>query len=210
MTRRARTPFLALEQKIATDERDGIVNRWKYGRELLAVKGDRKQLPHGMTGTLIKAAARAGLKLSEREIQRRIRLAATYDSEAKVRRAATDFGPWTALHEAGFPPVVCDEPDELEADGIDLGDPDRFEQMTLLIPGLAPELSVAGQKIPLAVATVADVRAYRDTYRQIHENFGKRLTRIEFALGVMEDGAGGDDSANAVRAWQLGCGEVSA
>jgi hypothetical protein len=207
---RPKSPFLALEVRIATDERDSIVNRWKYGRELLAVKGDRKQLPHGMIGDLIKAAARAGLKLSEREIQRRMKLATVYGSEAKVRQALTDFGTWSDIVNANFPPVVSDEPDGLESDGIDLGAPDRFEQMTLLIPGLSAELSVAGQKIPLAVATVADVRAYRDTYRQIHENFGKRLARIEFALGVMEDGSDGDDSALAVEAWQRGCGETAA
>lgn len=207
---RPKSPFLVIEARIRDGARGDIQNRWDYGRNLVAAKSGRTQLPHGFIGDRMKEAARAGSELNRTEIQRRMRLAEVYDSPGKLRQAMTQFRTWTALVDAGFPPVVSDEPDELEADGIDLGAPDRFEQMTFLIPGLSAELSVAGQKIPLAVATVADVRAYRDTYRQIHENFGKRLSRIEFALGVMEDGSDGDDSALAVEAWQRGCGEVSA
>jgi hypothetical protein len=206
---RPKSPFLVLGQRIEADEKNSILNRWRYGRELVAAKAGRERFPHGYIGDRLKEAARSGLKLSAREVNYRLLCAEAYGSERKLCTAVQSFRTWTALREAGFPPVLSDEPDELIADGIDLGAPDTFEQMTLLIPGLSAELSVAGQKIPLAVATVADVRAYRDTYRQIHENFGKRLSRIEFALGVMEDGSDGDDSALAVEAWQRGCGETA-
>jgi hypothetical protein len=190
---------LKLERRIAADEQGGILHRWRYGRELLGAKAGRKQLPHGLIGDLVQAAARAGLKLSEREIQWRIKCATVYATEAQVRTAGADFGSWTALRDAGFPPVA-DEPDLLTelAESV----PDSFEQLTL-IPGLGPEINARGRRIPLAEATIADIRAYRDMYAQIHENYGKRLALIDNALSAMCAGAD-DDDANAVEAWQRG------
>lgn len=199
------SPFLKLDKKIAADERGGIGHRWNYGRELLKVKGERKQLPHGMIGDLVAAAARVGIRLSEREIQRRIKCATVYDSEAKVRQALTDFGSWSEIVNAGFPAVMVDEPDDLDPEEISTAAPDSWEQMSL-IPGLAPTLKVNGRRVQLADATVSDVEAYRDTYAQIHANFGKRLDLIEQALQTMR--AGSDDpSANALDAWRKGAGD---
>lgn len=198
-----RSPYLALEMRIAADERGGILHRWRYGRKLLEAKAGRQQLPHGMTADLVAAAAKAGLKLSEREIQYRVKCATVYGSEPEVRTACADFGSWSALREAGFPAVEVTEPDGLEAAGMSTDAPDAFEQMTL-IPGLAPVLTVRGRKVPLDEATVADVEAYRDMYRQIHENYEKRLTQIESALDAMYDGAEGNRDANAVEAWKRG------
>jgi hypothetical protein len=193
--------YLRLETQIAADERGGIIHRWRYGRELLEAKAGRQQLPHGMLGDLVKAAEKAGLKLSEREIRYRLRCAEVYATEQEVGTASADFGSWTALREAGFPPVESTEPDDLEAAGISTAAPDEFEQLSL-IPGLAPTFKVNGRKVLLEEATVADVEAYRDMYRQIHENYGKRLALIEVALEAMLDGSDGDLEANALEAWK--------
>lgn len=198
-----RSPLLALEQRIAADERGGILHRWQYGRELLKAKVGRKQLPHGMLGDLVAAAERAGIKVSEREIRRRVALAEAYDSEAKVGQALADFGTWSALAEAGFPAVRSTEPEDLEAAGVSTAAPDAFEQLSL-IPGFAATLTVGGRKVPLQRATVADVKTYEDMYRQIHENYGKRLALIEAARELMVAGSGGDDTDNAVEAWHRG------
>jgi hypothetical protein len=200
---RQRSPYLRMEMRIAADERGGIVHRWRYGRKLLEAKAGRQQLPHGMAADLVAAAAKAGLKLTEREIQYRIKCATVYESEAEVRTACSDFGSWSALREAGFPPVESDEPDDLEAAGISTGAADEWTQLEIEIPGLAPVLSVDGRKIPLVEATVADVAAYYDMYRQIHENYGKRLALIEAALEAMREGSD-DDDANAIEAWKAG------
>lgn len=198
------SPFIKLDRKIATDERGGVMHRWNYGRELLKVKAGRQQLPHGMVADLIKAAERVGLKLSEREIQRRIKLATVYGSESKVRRAVTDFGSWRALVNAGFPAIEGDDPDELEAEGISTAAPDEWEQLSL-IPGLGEVLKVRGRSVPLTEATIADVQAYRDMYAGIHSNFAKRLALIENALRIMRE-AGGDSEGNALDAWRRGVG----
>lgn len=193
--------YLRLETRIASTSASDILCRWRYGRALLEAKAGRKQLPHGMIESLISDAAGAGLKVSEREIQRRIKCAEVYGSEAEVRRASDGLGSWTALHEAGFPSVQMDEPDALDAAGISTKAPDEFEQLSL-IPGLAPTLKVHGRVVPLDEATVADVEAYRDMYQQIHDNYGKRLALIQVALEAMREGSGGDDTANAVQSWK--------
>lgn len=192
--------FLKLERRIATDEHGGVLHRWRYGRELLKAKAGRKQLPHGLVGDLVKAAADAGLRISEREVRYRLTCAEVYASEAEVGTAVQTFGSWTALRDAGFPPVEVEQADLL----VELEAPDEWEQLSL-IPGLAPTLKVGGRRIALADATVADIRAYRDMYAQVHENYGKRLALIEAALRAMLDGSR-DENENAVDAWKRGCG----
>jgi len=206
--------YLKLEKSIATDERGGILHRWNYGRLLLAAKIGRQQLPHGLTADLVAAAAKAGLKLSEREIQYRLKCAEVYDSEEKVRTACADFGSWSALREAGFPSVDNDEPPldlhDLEAEGFSSSAPDEWGQPTL-IPGFGETINARGRKVPLIEgpdgATVGDAKAYLETYRQIHENFGKTLALIEAAVEAMVDGSDDDDDANAVEAWKRGTGD---
>ena len=77
--------------------------------------------------------------------------------------------------------------------------------VTSTVSLMAPTLKVAGRRIALADATVADVRAYRDMYAQVHENYGKKLALIEAALRAMLDGSS-DENENAVDAWKRGCG----
>jgi hypothetical protein len=139
--------------------------------------------------------------LSEREIQYRIKLAMVYETDQQVRKLIADLGSWAEIIRAGFPEVDIDpEPDLLDELA---ASEDTFEQLSL-IPGLGPTLSAGGRRVRLEDATVADVRAYRDMYVQIHENYGKKLALIEAALEAMEDGCDGDDSANALEAYRRG------
>lgn len=163
--------YLKLERKIANDERGGIKHRWEYGRELLAAKVGRRQLPHGMTADLVAAAAKAGISISEREIRRRLQCATVYDSEAKLGQALADFGSWSALAEAGFPEVTVDEEPSVDdvLDSIENGsrpDPQEFEQ-----PGLFPEIV---KSIPLAASTLRHLVAYAEEMRSMTASFAKR------------------------------------
>lgn len=193
-----RNPYLALEKRIAADERGGIVHRWEYGRKLLEAKAGRRQLPHGMLADLVAAAEHAGLKVSEREIQYRIRCAEVYASEAEVRTACADFGTWSALREAGFPPVELaeSETDALEEVGLVEQDP-LFE-----IPGFKPVLKIRGAKVDLAALTVRQAVDYRDSCREMHESFGRTVEHITESVEVMLRGAGGDLEANALDAYR--------
>jgi hypothetical protein len=198
----SRSPYLSLEMRIAADERGGIVHRWRYGRRLLAAKTGRKQLPDGLLDSLVTAAEAAGLRLSRQEVQRRVRCAEVYATDQEVRQAADALGSWSALVNAGFPTVEPDEPD-LEPDDLEAAAPDAWGQPTL-IPGFGETIKVHGRRIPLDEATVGDAKDYRETYRQIHENFGKTLALIESAVDAMVDGSDGDDDANAVESWRRG------
>jgi hypothetical protein len=174
--------YMKLERQIADDERGGVIHRWKYGRELLAAKVGRKQLPDGM-------------------IQDRSRLATVSAPDQQVRRAIADLGTWTEIIRAGFPAIESDDPDDLP-DEISTSSPDDWEQLSL-IPGLGEVLKVRGRTIALAEATFGDVKAYRDMYAGIHANFSKRLALIENAVRIMAEAGAGDDD-NALDAWRRG------
>ncbi len=199
------TVYLKLEQKIAADEFGGIKHRWDFGRALLKEKAGRQKLPDGMLADIVAAATAAGLKVSEREIQRRIKCAEVYVNDRQLRHACDAMGSWRALVNANFPPAESDDPDDLEAAGISTAAPDEWEQLSL-IPGLGEMLKVGGRQIPLAEATIADVMRYRDMYAQIHANFAKKLALIENALRIMR-GAEGDPDGNALDAWRRGVSE---
>lgn len=203
---RTRSPYLAREARIRSGELPGIIERWKYGRDLQKVRAGRQQLPHGFLDDRVQEAERAGIKgISRQELQRRLRFTDVYDSEGKVRQVADALGSWSAIVNAGFPPVEATDPEDLEAAGISTQPPDAWEQLPL-IPGFGDEITVRGRKVPIADATVADAKAYRENFRQMHENFGKTLAQIEASVEAMVDGSGGDDDANAVEAWKRGTG----
>jgi len=201
------TTYTRLERRILADERGGVHHRWQYGRQLLAEKSGRKQLPHGKIADLLADAEKAGLKLSATEIRYRVQCAEAYDSEAKVTKALGDFGSWFGLIQARFPAVELDEidPDDVVAEGL-ASAPDEWQQLEFDLPGLKPEISVRGRKVKLIKGedggTVADVAEYLDVCEEMHESFGKTIDKIRHTLETMREGADGDDEKNAIDAWE--------
>lgn len=98
--------YRKLERAIADSDNGGIIERWHYGRKLIE-DGDAttpaKNLRHGVLGGLIASARKEGVKLSEREIQYRLKAARAYESEAEIRKILADFPNWWQLIQAGFP-----------------------------------------------------------------------------------------------------------
>lgn len=190
-------------RQIAADERGGIRHRWEFGRELIAKKAGRKNLPHGLLDDLITAAERAGLpKLTRTDIQRCVRFAEVYDHDLKLQMIMTQFGSWTEIINAGFPAVDIDESD-LFPEELDETAPDEWEQLSLL-PGFKPTIKVHGRELKIADATVPDLVAYRDKYRAMHEGFAKTLDLIEATVETILDGWDGDPETKAVEAYQRG------
>lgn len=104
--------YRSMEKKIAASDSGGIFERWKYGHALLADPDkttENGNLRHGVLAKLIGAAAKADVKLSEREVRYRIQCARAYQTEAEIGTAGADFEDWTSLREAGFPPVEAPE-----------------------------------------------------------------------------------------------------
>jgi hypothetical protein len=175
---------------------------------LLRDRGSRKQLPDGLIARLVGEAQRAGLKLGEREIQYRIKLATVYTTDQQVRTAVRTFGSWTALREAGFPAVFDEEDAEdlldLVAD-VDVCASDVVEQQPLFeLPGLKSTLKVNGRKVDLADATVQQVVDYKTMCCSMHDNFGRTVEQLASTVETMLKGCGGDLDANALEAWQRG------
>jgi hypothetical protein len=71
-----------------------------------------RSLRHGIIEILIAAGQKAGFKISEREIQRRLQCARTYSTEAQIGHVVADLKTWRELADANFPavPVPDGEP----------------------------------------------------------------------------------------------------
>lgn len=88
----------------------GIRERWMFGLRILRdpeqMTDSGKSLRHGAAELLIAAAgldSKGRKRLNDQEIQRCLRCARAYPTEAQIRMAATDFGSWSELVQAGFP-----------------------------------------------------------------------------------------------------------
>lgn len=107
------TQYVRQEKAIASADAGGIRERWTWGLRLLrdpeAFAPGSTQLRPGRAAELIKAATAAGLKLSEREIQYRLRCARTYPTDTQIAHACAEFEDWSGLRSANFP--TFDAPD---------------------------------------------------------------------------------------------------
>jgi hypothetical protein len=103
--------YLKQEKAIAFCDGGSIRGRWRWGLRLLrdpTAMASEKSLRHGVSEQLITVAKRAGLNLSEREIQWRLQCARTYPTEGQIRTASSDFSTWYDLRVANFPPYPAD------------------------------------------------------------------------------------------------------
>jgi hypothetical protein len=113
------TQYVRQEKAIAAADAGAIRERWLWGLRLLrdpeAYNAGSSQLkPHYAEG-LVNAAAKAGLKLSVREIGYRMQMARAYPTEAQIAQACRDYATVSDLREAGFPHYEA-PPGELPAD----------------------------------------------------------------------------------------------
>lgn len=107
------TQYVRQEKIIAAADSGGIRERWLWGLRLLrdqdAFNKGSRQLKPGRAEELVKAVTASGRKLSEREIQYRLRCARTYGTESQIAQASAEFGNWSALINAGFPAYEAPE-----------------------------------------------------------------------------------------------------
>jgi len=198
--------YVRQEKKIAATDTNGIRERWLWGLRILrdpermGISG--LSLRHGATEKLIAAAAIAGIKLSEREIRRRIQCARTYKTEAEIGQALADFRTWWDLSQANFPEYEWPE-DEPPADH-------RTEDERLRDDKSAAEESFGSQpvldgmemfsKLDPATATVKDAFDECDKSEEMTANFAnydrKRRSLAEQWLAA----AGGDASVTLAEA----------
>jgi hypothetical protein len=77
----------------------GLKARWAFGHQLLKERGDKERLPKGRLEAIYAAVGnmRVTYDAYKMECSRRLRFAAQYPTEAKVRAAFEDYGSWSEI-----------------------------------------------------------------------------------------------------------------
>ena len=164
--------------------------------------------PMACFDALVKAAQKDGLVLSRQEIQRRIRCAEAYKSKADVSGpdAITDLGP-----PSGTP---VSRPSSRTART--RGPRSRGARGASRLLGAAPARTPrtqAGAHDPEPSGTGRAWRGRCEGRRhprlppdapEKHNNYGKTVDRIAETFAIILDGCGGDETMNAIEAFERG------
>jgi hypothetical protein len=194
------TQYVKQEQAIAAADKGGIRERWLWGLRLRRdpdAMSSEKSLRHGITDRLIAEAAARGLKLTDQEIQRRLRCARAYKTEAEIREALTHFATWDELARAGFPPFEVD-PGEPPADHRTKAERDHDHARALI-----DLIGDQGTLFPLSafepvVTTLKELQEYADEMAELTRRFADRDERRGAYLDRLIKAADGDLSVT----WQ--------
>lgn len=186
--------YVRQEKAIASAEAAGIRERWMWGLRLLRdpeAMASEKSLRHGVADQLVAAAKAAGLKLSVREIQRRIQCARTYKTEAEIRRVTSDFETWFDLLKADFPAYEIPEgepPADHRTEAEKLRDLNRqFLELT----GGQESLFPLDQFEPTQ-ATLKQLHDYADQQEELTGRFVAHDKKRREYLGSLDEAAGHD------------------
>ncbi len=186
--------YTGQERVIAAADSGGIRQRWLYGLRLLAdqeklAKGGG--LKNGVSDALIAAAAKRGIKLSDREIRWRLQCARAYPTEAQFGNAVTELKTWHDLTQAGFPQVPA-PPGELPADWRTKAE--RDHDRARMLADLTGE---QGTLFPLSQfepeeATLKDLLDYTDEQDDLTARFVAHGERRRTYLNQLIDAVDGD------------------
>lgn len=204
------TRYLQLERHIAASDTGGILERWRYGARLLAdgkMTTPAGNLRHGKLAQLIAEAKADGHSITDQEVQRRLRCARTYRSEAEIRESAHGFKNWDELARAGFPPVQV--PLDAETDPYDPRDADEKRRDAARELARIAEEEGGGQlalfeHFPAdqfdSLATIAELRKYAEESAEWTERHARKdRERFEY-LDKLSAAVGGDENATWERA----------
>lgn len=189
------TQYVRQEKSIAAADSGSIRERWLWGLRLLrdpdAFSPGSSQLKPGRADELVRAAAAAGLKLTDREIRYRLQCARAYPTEAQIRNAGSEFQGWTELRAAGFP--AFDAP-EGEPPADHRTDAERKRDHAR---ALADQLGDQGALFPLSdfepiTTTLKELTAYAAEMAELTERFAARDRERQSYLSALIAAADGD------------------
>jgi len=199
------TRYLRLERHIAASDTGGIIERWRFGSRLLA--DDKMTTPagnlrHGALAKLLAEAKADGYRITEQEIQRRLKCARAYRSEAEIRESAHGFKNWDELARAGFPPVQVTL--GADTDPFDPRDPDeKRRDAARELARIAEEES--GGQLPLFayfpadqfgfLSTLAELRKYAEESAEWTERHARKDKERFDYLRRLLSAVGGDENA---------------
>jgi hypothetical protein len=189
------TQYVRQWKAVAAADSSGIRERWLWGLRLLRDPEKMSKggggLKHGVAAKLIAAAAKSGLKLSEREIQWCLQLARAYGTEAEIRTVCSDFRTWSDLRQAGFPPVE-------KPDGEPLADHRTPEEIRHdRARQLADLADPQGALFPLShfepvTTTLKELADYAAEQKAITARFAAHDAKRDAYLDELIEAAGGD------------------
>ena len=192
--------YVSIDRHIAAAEAGSIRERWLYGLRLLAdpeAIARAGGLKHGVAEQLIAASKARGIRLSSREIQRRLQCARAYPTDGQIRQALAGFDTWDELHNAGFPAFATD-PDDPPADPRTDAERSRDRAKVLL-----DQLGEQQALFPLSTFEPAetlldDLVKYQETQQRITDGFIRTAARRKEYLDQLVAAVGGDLS----RSWR--------
>jgi hypothetical protein len=190
---RSLSRYVQQEKRIAASDSGGIWERWRWGLRLLADRSrvtENGNLRSGKIDELIQSATARGYQLSRREIQYRLQAAKTYPTEAQLRTASAQYGDWTSLREAGFPPYEAPA-DEPAADPRDADERAR-DHARQLAELAGDQLSLFPDDMFGPLATLAELAKYAEDMAELTARFGQRDTERAAYLAQLIAAAGGD------------------
>src|SRR5688572_1485835 len=97
--------YAQLEARIYKGDGEATEARWEFGRMLLTVRGNKKQLPHGFAAKLyenLDMRVQVSLSAYQKELSRRMQFAEQYPTKAKVRVAFKKYVSWSAICASGL------------------------------------------------------------------------------------------------------------
>lgn len=197
--------YLRMEKLIVAGDTAGITVRWRYGRRLLeddTATTPAGHLRNGVLKGLLADAASAGIKLGEREINYRLKAGAAYLTEAEFRTARAEYGEWTALRAAGFPPVEVPA-DETDTEPFDPRDAD--ERARDAANALARRDATDSEQLPLfdhfpderfdETSTLAELAKYAGEMAEMTERYARKDRERAAYLKRLVDAVNGDMGA---------------
>lgn len=195
--------YIRQEKAISAADSGSIRQRWLWGLRLLrdseAFAEGSSQLKPGRADQLIQAAKANGLKLTEREIQYRLRCARAYGTEAEIANAGAEFQSWSDLRSAGFPAFEAPE-GEPPADHRTEAERNHDHARAL-----ADLIGTQGALFPLSdfepvTTTLAELVAYAEQQEELTARFVRHGQKRRAYLADLIDAAGNDLSTTWLEA----------
>lgn len=206
--------YVRQENAIAAADAGGIRERWMWGLRLLrdpeALTPGSTQLKAGRADELIKAIKAAGRRISQREIQYRLRAARSYATDSQIAQISARFENWSSLIAADFPEVEALSDEPLADHRTDA------ERKRDHARALADMLGEQGTLFPLDdfepnETTLKELADYAATMAELTQRFHRRDVQRQRYLDRLVEASAGDLSTTWQDAHERAFGgEVSA
>jgi hypothetical protein len=184
------------EKAIAAADTGTMRERWEYGRRLLCdpAATDHGNLRPGVMDSLIIAARKRGVTLTQEEVTDRLLAGLLYPCESQIRDARREHETWAALVEARFPPVEA-EPGDQPYDPRGAAEKARAADRQLALGEPGPEqLALFPDDRFDTLSTLAEMRKYAEDNAEWTERQARKDQERLAYINQMSEAVGGDES----------------